>query len=123
MNSLSLMIYTAETLDKVSGIMIFVAIASGIGLALGLFVSGGVGFVDGHENGRKIFKELYKRVWIPVVAAFIYASVPSSHTIYLIAASEAGETVINNPEAREIFNDLKTIIKGKIKEQITEVAK
>ena len=36
--------------------------------------------------------------------------VPSKDTIYLMAASEAGEMVVNTPEAKEIMGDLKEIL-------------
>lgn len=43
---------------------------------------------------------------------------PSSKTIYMIAASEAGETIVTSPEAREIFDDLKEVIKLKLKQEL-----
>lgn len=44
--------------------------------------------------------------------------VPSAQTIYLIAASQAGEVIIKNPEMQEVFNDLKMVIKSKLAEQL-----
>lgn len=38
--------------------------------------------------------------------------VPSKETIYMIAASEAGEMIVNTPEAKEMLGDLKQIIKN-----------
>jgi hypothetical protein len=53
-----------------------------------------------------------------VVFIFFASVIPSSTTIYLIAASEAGEAVVTSPEAREMMNDLKGIIRKKLKEEL-----
>lgn len=51
-----------------------------------------------------------------VVTGFLMMLVPERDTIYLIAGSEVGEVVVNSPEAREILNDVKTVIKQQIKD-------
>lgn len=51
-----------------------------------------------------------------VVTGFLLMLVPERDTIYLIAGSEVGEVVVNSPEAREILNDVKTVIKQQIKD-------
>ena len=55
---------------------------------------------------------------IPVAFAIIAAIIPSQKTIYMIMASEMGETVITSPEAREIFDDLRAVIKKKLADEV-----
>lgn len=63
----------------------------------------------------------------PMLAAIAFALVffmslliPSKETFYLIAGSEAGEYVVNTPEAKEIMQDIHTIIKQQIKGDTNE---
>lgn len=52
----------------------------------------------------------YKYLKAVVAAVFIIALVPSKETVYMIIASEAGEMVVNTPEAQEVLIDLKEIL-------------
>lgn len=116
MNSLSWMIYAAEVLGRLSEAGVGVTIFGGIFALVavpGTLIAERDGDLD-PDLGRKI-----RRFWVVPLVGFIVAILaPSQQAIYMIAASEAGETVISTPEAREVFNDLKTIIKGKLKEQL-----
>lgn len=47
---------------------------------------------------------------LPAVVLFLLNFIPSRDTFYLMAASEAGEMVVNTPEAQEILKDLKEIL-------------
>ena len=38
----------------------------------------------------------------------------------MIAASEAGETIVTSPDAKEMLGDLREIIRRKLKEQLKE---
>jgi uncharacterized membrane protein required for colicin V production len=118
MNSLSWMIYAAEALGNLSVFAVIGAIVSIIGIVVGLFVGGMVSIGDTDGTSQKIFSFVRSKWWVPLAFALVAVFSPSSNTIYLIAASEAGETIVTSPEAREVFNDLKTIIKSKLKEQL-----
>jgi hypothetical protein len=60
----------------------------------------------------------YSKWIIPIFLLVLMTDrlIPSRDTIYLIAGSEVGEIVVNSPEAREILNNVKTVIKQQIKE-------
>jgi hypothetical protein len=54
-------------------------------------------------------------LWIGLVlCSVLFCLIPSSETIYKIAASEIGETVVTSPEAKELYEDLKAIIKKQV---------
>lgn len=75
------------------------------------------------SRDREQAESYYNRVtyhakWIIPLFLFVatlQSLIPSRDTIYLIAGSEVGEIVVNSPEAREILNDVKTVIKQQIK--------
>lgn len=120
MNSLSWMIYLAEICDRAQDAAGFIAFMFGF---MGLF---GVGAAWANlivEGGRLrlpvIVTLLYLVIEIPMAAIGVLT--PSSSTIYMIAASEAGETVVTSPEAKEMLGDLQEIIRRKLKEELSEV--
>lgn len=57
---------------------------------------------------------------IPVALMVVMAVLPSSRTLWLIAASEAGETVVTSPDAIEMLNDLKAVIKDRLKSELAD---
>lgn len=118
MNSLSWMIYAAEALGSLQFIAGGFMIASAIGLAVSIALTGLFNTIDGNERTDATVRRLASKWWVPVALGVITILAPSSKTIYLIAASEAGETIVTSPEAKEVFDDLKTIIKSKLKEQL-----
>ena len=119
MNSLSWMIYLAEICDRVQNAAGFIAFMFGF---MGLF---GVGAAWAHliiDGGRLrmpvIVTLLYLVIEIPMAAISVLT--PSSSTIYMVAASEAGETVVSSPEAKEMLGDLKEIIRRKLKAELKD---
>lgn len=101
MNTLSLLIYAA-------GVATSVKVVSGIGIATCL-----LGFLFAPPKGVKAFSYDHgpmdgfsrKGIWVALfVCVFLAVFVPSSQTIYMIAASEVGEQVVNTPEAREVLD-------------------
>lgn len=108
MNSLSWMIYAAEVLGRAQNVSSAIAFFSTVFYAVGVYRT------MTSEAARTI-----RRLWfIPAISGMIAIFTPSSNTIYLMAGSEAGETIVTDPEMKEVFSDLKTIIKAKIKEQL-----
>lgn len=117
MNSLSWMIYAAEVAGRLAEVAVGMTIMAGIGYG-GALIATGMAVNDGDMAPETAAS--WRR--LPAVLFFIFLPIsvfaPSANAIYMIAASEAGETIVTSPEAREVFNDLKTIIKSKLKEQI-----
>lgn len=111
MNSLSWMIYAAGALGSLSVTLGILGVMS--------IVFGGVAALIGTIATSKpdMAKAIMMKWWIPAGLLISSALLPSSTTVYMMAASEAGETIVTSPEAKEVFEDLKTIIKSKLKEQ------
>jgi hypothetical protein len=110
MNSLSWMIYLADLTGALSGLFAFVAIAAFIasaGAAVTWLTTGETVSVYSYED--RVIKQAAHDVYRAKVASLIRPSgyvfagfaamaaiLPSSGTIYAIAASELGETALNS---------------------------
>lgn len=55
---------------------------------------------------------------VPAAFYVVVAVLPSSKTVWLVAASEAGETIVTSPDAIEMMGDLKAIIKQRLKNEL-----
>lgn len=118
MNTLSWLIYFAEVLGNLRGVLVGGAILSGILIGIRSLTAGlQSDFGDG-KPGEWIRALRY--CWVVAAFAVVAALMPSTKTLYLIAASEAGETVVTSPDAIEMMGDLKAIIKKKLKEELGE---
>lgn len=118
MNSLSWLLYIADVIGNIKGVLIAFSIFLLVVLIVSWFFRALVSSDGDYKEGGVLHsvtssKLLYSSIVIfPLIAAII----PSSTTIYMIAASEAGEVVVKSEEAREIFTGIKGIIKNKLKE-------
>ena len=56
---------------------------------------------------------------IPICLGILVSAIPEKETIYMIAASEIGESVIIQPENREIMKNLRDLINEKIKAELS----
>ena len=120
MNSLSWMIYAAETVEKLGNVSTVIAIMAAIGYPTTVFLTAMA--VDMHDMTADAAAKWRRLPIIFGLAALPFAVLtPSSNTVYLIAASEAGETIVKSREAKDVFDDLKTIIKSKLKEQLPKI--
>jgi len=125
MNELSWFLYWADVVPSLGTAVQLIFFLLGIGFGI-LFVVFLACHIDGYGYGNR--KYLPGKYPISAVFAFFLCLViwfgtflvPSRETIYMIAASEAGEMVVTSPEAREMLNDLKAIIKGYIPKEIVK---
>jgi len=109
MNSLSWFLYLADILPRVGLLTALLAILL-LGVAFVMPPKGATMFGEGHNGPFEGMARL-KTPFILWLCFLVFAFlVPSKDTIYLIAASEAGEMVVNTPEAKEIMSDLKEIL-------------
>jgi hypothetical protein len=114
MNSLSWLLYLGEVVGGLKPLFGFTA----FGMA---FAVGGFALFNGIEGSQEKAASIVRRyAWLPLFLALIATCIPSTKTIYLIAASEAGEAVVTNPDAIEMMGDLKAIIKKRLKEELGE---
>lgn len=116
MNSLSWFLYIA---DVVSNISVFLSTIGVICVCLGaLSIIPGYfvkwEFEDRNETIKKNRQNLAwfasRSVIFGLSVIFISTLVPAKKTMYMIAASEMGEMVVQSEEAKEIFSELKQTI-------------
>lgn len=112
MNSLSWMLYGAEVIGNVQGLLIGLTV-----LGSGFVGICGIIFLvsEGEEDTRPLVK---RWLWAPVFTATLATLIPSSGTVYLIAASQAGEQIVTSPDAVEMLGDLKGIIKQRLEQEL-----
>lgn len=117
MNNLSWLIYAADVSEKVSSAFGLIATFVGVMGGIGIIVLWAAVILEKEPKSPAIYATA---IWffIMVVSLPLSLLTPSSKTIYMIAASEAGETIVTSPEAREIFDDLKEVIKLKLKQEL-----
>lgn len=114
MNNLSWFLYIADVLPSLGTLS---ATAAFFALVFGGFIHGAL-MIHAWENdidwpGKRV-------VWhiiLVLVLAVLSILIPSKETLYKIAASEVGETIVKNPsvqkEALEIYEQLKSLLKPK----------
>ncbi len=121
MNDLSLIIYLISVISKLGGALEFLIIA--------IMVAGGllalpslIVYAEEYDDDEKqkkglLFLDIYKKTGITLCCLFLVNSfLPPERTMYLMAASELGEEIINTEE----FNKVKTIINKKLDEYLIE---
>jgi hypothetical protein len=128
MNSLSWLIYAADVLGGIHGVLAAVMVACVIA-TIASFILAGVKLDEspmsyGEERkadkaelakvARKRARMGFKFAGAAAVLGVAMAALPGSRTLYLVAASEAGEAVVNTPEAKEILTMLHERIKREL---------
>lgn len=114
MNALSWLIYLAGVAGNIQGLLIAIGLISGVAVILFTIFTA----VENDDPWPAL-----KWAWIPICAGILAAALPSTSTIYMIAASEAGEQIATSPDAIEMMGDLKAIIKKRLKEELSGDAK
>lgn len=121
MNTLSILLYVADVLYTMTGVLTAALIFGWIIYAAATLAykmwSNDTWSSDEPEvkvakkkaRERSIFPAK-KWFWISGLVITLLTLVPSKDTFYMIVASEAGETVVNTPEAKEIMSDVREII-------------
>lgn len=114
MNSLSWLIYIASIVEKITSFIGGISFVLFFALGTGVLISLLVRVCEENERDRQAAAKVFKTslIWLclPFFLSIVFVLIPSQNTVYMIAASEMGETVITNPQSQEIFNDLKDII-------------
>tara|TARA_Y100000780_G_C13669839_1_gene411956 strand:- start:1038 stop:1394 length:357 start_codon:yes stop_codon:yes gene_type:complete len=118
MNSLSWVLYLADIIGSFANTIGFFSFF-GIVFIFGLTLFFGFQCDTGDREAGTWTKPL-GYLWIPILCFILISFVPSKQTIYMIAASEVGETVVNNPQTQSMVNDLSSLIQKKLKEQLED---
>ena len=118
MNSLSLMLYLSDIVSGISGLVgAFGVIGGFLCTMLGIIIlirkcdpPYAVSNNEGIDEPVAIMTRVVK--WlapISVVLLLILIFMPSQRTMYMIAASESAESVVNTPEGKQILDALQGI--------------
>ena len=109
MNSLSWLLYLGSLSEGVAGFL-------GVSAALLIIAVGGTGFCSLMEDGRPtpLDGKRWRIFGVALCMLFVAFLMPSAKTVYLIAASEAGETVATSEEGREMLKLLRERIKREL---------
>lgn len=120
MNSLSLVIYLADVIPSLSilvgGILIIITILYGIGLFIGLAQ---YDVSDDTTIWKRVISTLKYMAPVCILLTLAFVLIPSRQTILLIAGSEFGEEVVTTPEAKELLEGIRQVIKSQL-EQYTK---
>lgn len=121
MNQLSWLLYSVDVLYSFSGFVLASLIFAWLGYAVHTLIAK-IWASEVYSWDSEPVKD-HKRKWqeksilpdakwflLSLVACLFLVLVPQKETLYLIVASEAGETVIKTPEAQEIMDAVKEII-------------
>ncbi len=132
MNNLSWLLYLADVLPSLAHVLGGAAIFGSIFMCALVIILILVksDFTDSHTKAyypEKYEKwkdrephKLLKVLWLAIPFLIISTLIPSKETIYLIAGSEAGEYVVETPEAQEILDDIHKVIRHQLKEYAGE---
>lgn len=99
MNNLSWLIYVADMVGNLSGLLTGIIV-----MAVALTIIMGCIAVDSYdEEYKKSYgKKAYKFLKLALLCGVLSVVVPSKNTLYLIAASEMGEQVIQTETAKKV---------------------
>lgn len=107
MNSLSWSIYLASIVGGLAGTLVIIFIVTSLILIF---------WVISHKVSPNDCSTPSYGMLIPlIIIGFIGLLLPDKQTIYLIAGSEAGESVVTSEEGQEILNDIHLVIKQQLK--------
>lgn len=116
MNNLSWILYFADVADKLGVAATLCVVIFGLAS-----LAGGIAVVGSRVDNPKR-SEYHMPLWMLIIPTCILTLslcvavfTPSKDTIYLIAGSEIGETVVKTPEAQQMFSDIREVIQQQLK--------
>lgn len=116
MNTVSLILYFTAILPNVSWVASLFATVSVIGFfAFAFFHALASTDPDITESNSKhikdsVIKGLKYTIWSLIISIPITIAIPDQKTMYMIAASEIGEEVIQTEEAKIIYQDIRDVL-------------
>lgn len=127
MNSLSWLLYAADAAESVKTACGVGAIVFAFGTTIATaatIIAGCIGEADNDDQARRLAswaQKHAKRAGITLIGlSLVWAVLPASRTIYMMAASQAGEQIVTSPDAIEMMGDLKAIIKKRLKDELAK---
>lgn len=125
MNTLFILLYLTEVLYPFCSVVILAMVLGWAGYALHtiiskLWASEILSFESADVKEKKLKIQASSAIpeakwfWVTGILILFLTLVPSKDTFYMILASEAGETVVNTPEAKEMMKDVREIIDAQL---------
>ena len=110
MNDLSIFFYLASVMPNLGVFAGISSVVLGFVLALCSFIF----FVSKAHNddttASACFDVMKFSFWLFPICSLVAILSPDKQTIYMIAASEMGEVAVQSEEAKDLYQDLRTII-------------
>lgn len=122
MNTVSLFVYAADVIGRISVLLILGGLFLITISAIWMIATGLHNDSLFNRESKKPYP-VKKVSWLSALAFLMFllsVLIPSERAMYMIAASQAGEMAIKTPEAQEMFNDLKDVISKKLKQSLGE---
>lgn len=130
MNSLSWLVYFSNVIPNIGAFMLIVGVLSIFTSGVAAAICAGIHSENSHgryggepkyARAQDYFNQKKWKFWIKTASVgllmmFLSTLVPSERTMYMIAASEIGETIVTSPEAEEVLGELKDTILFKLNE-------
>jgi hypothetical protein len=125
MNTISLFLYITDVLGAIDGFFLFLAIISTIvAIVYGLMLTSGC---DEMQEWLEKLPRALKLLWIPLFFSFATILIPTTNTMYMMAASQSIESLSKmeqvqalGGEAGALATDAIKLLRGKISEAIEE---
>lgn len=115
MNSLSWLLYAANTLENVGTFLVLVTVA----LLAGYVISYGVRCIVADANNRDAPEFSRKTIYVGFAIGAAACFIPPAKTVYMIAASEVGSRVADTAEGKELLD----LLRARVREALTEEKK
>lgn len=118
MNTLSWLLYVADVIPNLGVAFGLSAFFIAVGVLIAIVVGAhkrdfayGEDEKQKWQDGYDLQRKALRFAWLVPLLVFCAVLLPGKSTIYMIAASEMGETVVTNPEVAEIFDAMKAKVK------------
>jgi hypothetical protein len=120
MNSISWFLYIAGVTENVGVALCTISVFCFIVCGVCWF---GFSLADDDDTTAMLKRTGSRTPVLGAILLGIACLIPSKTTMYAIAASQVGETVANSPEAREMIDDTKQILRDYLKSLKKETTK
>jgi hypothetical protein len=112
MNTLSIMLYAADVVARVGGLLAVTAVIGGTiyGITTVVYAAAMV------DTDQPKFHGIVWPMWLFAFCAIAAAVLPSRETVLLIAGSEAGEAVVTSDAGKRIMSQIEAAISAQLSE-------
>lgn len=118
MNSLSWLLYAADVLGNLRPLLGFLATLMGAGAVISYIVRCASADWENTVGRSKVGMPAFPVLGVAAAVALglSAAAIPSSNTLYMIAASETGQRLVETPEAKEMLDLVRRRVKAALED-------